>query len=249
VRHARRLPALLVLLPALALAATPAGAELRQVQAEGVAPGAGGRPAGSAAPREAALRAALREAVLEVAVDVAQTAGRATHPARLAELLGDDPLPYTPRYRIVEDRGEGPPRRLESPAASTEYALVVEASVDVERVREALGVARDGPARGAGGRAWLVLEGVDSWQAVEAARAAAAASPGVESVVPAEFQRGTAVLQVRGRIAPRRLLDDLMARAGSETSFVPLGIDGARIGVRVRTHARPAPVPGAAVRP
>ena len=88
--------------------------------------------------REAALRAALAEAVVQVGLSlVANPDPVATRP-RVEAALAGDPRDYTARYRVTEDRGAGPRSVLSDPAVRTEYAVKIEAQVDVTRVRARL---------------------------------------------------------------------------------------------------------------
>jgi hypothetical protein len=87
----------------------------------------------------------------------------------LAGALGDDPLVYVNGYRIVEDRGERPALFVADPDAETEYVVVVEAQVSVDRVRNRLverGLLAEAP-MGQGERLSLrvTVDGLESYAA------------------------------------------------------------------------------------
>ncbi len=130
------------------VAAGPAAAQQKWVEAAGVARAEPGEGQGGPG-RQAALRAALAEAVQQVAVELLTasetTAGKPPpDPAALAEraarALGGDPAVYIARFQIREDRGVQPRLLLADPEAKAEYQIVVMAQVDVARVRQRVGV-------------------------------------------------------------------------------------------------------------
>jgi hypothetical protein len=218
--------ALLVL--ALALGATPAGAaDLRRLESVGVAPVLPGKSA-SASPRSAAVRAAVARAVEAVALalepnvppfpDEPAKDPTALAP-RLARALGDDPLDYANRYRILDDRGLRPALFERESGAEKEYVVVVEVQVDAERVGERLRAAgwlASSGASASGATQRLVLEGLADYRALDSIRRLLVERLGARKALPVELSRGRAVLAVVGGPAPAALAASLQAAAPPE---------------------------------
>jgi hypothetical protein len=105
---------------------------------------------------------------------------------------------------MIEDRGVGPRNVLTDPAVKTEYAVRIEAQVDLTRVKSHLAAAGLLPksetqtpvATPALHHLTLVLESVPSFQAYAAVRSALVERAGAKSALPREFTRGRAVLDV-----------------------------------------------------
>ena len=89
---------------AVAWVAAAASPSIEVVEAVGVAAADASHDDASNA-RNAALRAGLAEAVLRVALTVLPDYVAPSDRPSLAESLGAEPLGYTVRYRILEDRG------------------------------------------------------------------------------------------------------------------------------------------------
>jgi hypothetical protein len=191
--------------------------------------------------RRAALEVALQQAVQRVALEL----WGATHPgaaASVADALGDEPEAYVGRYRLLEDRGERRALLIEDPEVTLEYVVVVEAHVDVGRVRSRLEEAglllsRAGPEGGA--RLVVVLEGVRSYPALAAVAARLRAQPGVGAVVPEEFARERVVLGIRTRRSAGEILQGLLADPPQGVELRTLRADGEE--VRLRVIESPAP--------
>jgi hypothetical protein len=245
----RRLVSLPGLALALALAAAPAGAGLRTVEAVGVVavdPAARSqRP-----PRDAALRAALAQAVWQVAVDQLPRFDAERDKPALQAALGDDPLEYATRFRIVEDRGEQPALLSDDPKAEREYVVVIETRVDADRVRERL-VAAGLLARPSGERAHqrvqVVIEDVQSYGSFRAVQTLIEELGG-ETAVPAELERGRAVLVVTGTRSADQLLEGLQRSAPPNLSLLPLASEPGLLRLRARFEA-PATLPAPAAEP
>ena len=93
--------------------------------------------------------------------------------ADLEDALGNDPLDYADRFRVVEDRGERPALFSEAPGVETEYVVLVEAHVETSRIRQRLAAAGllsrpSGDARRY--RVRVVLDEVGSYGAYQAVR-------------------------------------------------------------------------------
>jgi hypothetical protein len=233
--------------------AASAAARVRRVEAEGVFP-IDADERGSA-PRNGAVRAAVAAAVESTARALLppdfEPGGDETDPAGdpeqvlarwLGDVLGDDPLEYATRFRILEDRGV---RRARDAAgrSTNEYVVLAEVHVDADRVRERLELvgALTGPSGDdSGERIRIVADGVTSYAAYEALRRAAIDGLGARSVVPLELERGRTVLEVDAVGDPDALLADLAGSAPPELRVVPLEASEGEIHVRIEWSEVPA---------
>ncbi|HTF33754.1 MAG TPA: hypothetical protein VK714_08655 [Myxococcota bacterium] len=239
---------------ALCTAATVAGAETRSVEAVGAVPAQPGASPGGP-EREGALRAALAEAVVQVGLSlVANPDPVATRP-RVEAALAGDPRDYTARYRVTEDRGAGPRSVLSDPAVRTEYAVKIEAQVDVTRVRARLVAAglvpkSDAPVPVAPTELHhltLVLESLPSYQAYAAVRSALVERAGAKSAQPREFTRGRAVLAVETAQPAAALAQGLPALLAPELRVETVSAEGDTVRARLVAAPTPAsPPPSAA---
>jgi hypothetical protein len=223
----------LLLAAGLALLAGPARAELVQVDAVGVA------PAGAGA-RQTALDSGVREAVLLVAGELAREGGAgAADPAVLEAALGADLRSYAVRYRLAEDRGERPAQLVQEPGVEREYAVVVEAQVERERVREALRRAGLLGVAGPGGThsLWLTVEGVPGWPAWERLRRALAARGG--AIRPIEFARGVVVAEMQTDETNEALVERLRRAVGDSLGLTVTGSAPGTLRLRVVAAAAP----------
>jgi hypothetical protein len=223
---------------ALVLMGGPAsGAEERLVEGVGAVAVKGGAKSRSGTPRDAALRAALGEAVKQVALELLPHLDPAAIEPAVDQALGSDPRAYANRFRIVEDRGEGPVLLVDEPGVETEYVMVVAAQVDVARVRQSL--ERAGlfvaPAGDVSPRERLriVIEALDGYAGYQAVRTLLD-DLGVRGAVPVEMERRRAVLEVESRIPPGELLDSLVRSAPPELRLEPIASDAASLTLRAR---------------
>ncbi len=221
-------------------------AEVRPVEAVGVVPLDADTPS-RVPPRDAALQRALEDAVHRVALDELPDFDPETGEEVLAAALGGDPSEFATRYRIREDRGERPALFTDDPEVESEYVVVVEVHVDVERVRERLAqagllVMPSGDKRRY--RVRVVIEEVETYAAYMAVRTLLD-ELGLRSVLPVEMERGRAVLEVYGDRSPDQLMTGLLRAAPSNLTLVPLDIDAATVTLRARfLGAQAAPAPG-----
>jgi hypothetical protein len=236
------------------LLAPAAGAEVRQIEAVGAVPlHAGASP--STAPRDAAVRRALVEAVLRVASDLVPELPPEEATAYLPEALGDEPLDYTTRYRITEDRGETPADDRVDAGASLMYVVVVEAHIDAGRVAERLESAglmfadRDGaPLRAVR----VVIEDLSDYAAYIALRNVLVEGAGARSALPVEMERGRSELVVETSRSPNELLEEALRSAPPELRITPLAVGRDDVRVRVALEALPEgedPAAGGELRP
>ena len=223
---------------ALALAAgAPSGAEERQVEGVGAVAVRGGSKPLSGTPREAALREAIGDAVRQVALDLLPQLDPGAIGPAVDRALGSDLRAYANRFRIVEDRGEGRALLVDEPGVETEYVMVVQAQVDVARVRQSLERANllAPPAGDTSPRERLriVIEDLDGYPGYQAVRTLLD-DLGVRGAIPVEMERGRAVLEVESRIPPRELLDSLVRSAPPELRIDPVASDAASLTLRAR---------------
>jgi hypothetical protein len=229
-----------LVLAVLCLAVRADAADLRRVESIGVAP-LGGAGSKTSSPRNVAVRAAVARAVETVAQqldpDLAkpdeETGAPDTHngPAispDLARALGEDPLDYAPRYRILQDRGV---QSVAAPApggADKQYVVVVEVQVDAARVRERLRAAgwlATPSDRSATEMHRLILEGVADYRALDSVRRLLVEQLGARRALPVELQRGRVVLAVEGGPEPAELAAALQAAAPPELRLEPVEAD------------------------
>jgi len=238
----------LAVLGSLLLMAPVAAAEVRQIEAVGavaIRPGAGPETPS----REAAVQRALAEAVLRVASDLVPEMPAEDAAVYLPEALGSEPLDYTARYRIIEDRGEAPAADYLETDVSLAYVVVVEAHVDADRVAERLEragllfAARDNaPLQDVR----LVIEELTDYAAYRALRNALVDGAGALSALPVEMERGRSELRVTTTQSPNELLESLLRSAPPQLRITPLVVARDGISLRVALEAVPEGVDPAA---
>jgi len=220
----------------LAWVAAPAGAaDVQRGETLGAAPvHAKGKSRNS--PRDVALQRALQGAVWRVAIEQLDTAGSAADDSVVAEALGSDPLVYATRFRIVEDRGERPALFSNDPEIETEYVVLAEVHVNIDRVRERLsgaGLMQLPSGDGGSFTTRVTLVDITGWAELQAVRTLLR-EIGAESTVPVDLVRGRAVLAVRSRYSPTALVRALRAAAPAELSLEALGAGPGGLELRAR---------------
>jgi len=220
-----------VLAAALLLAAVPAAAEVRVLEVVGAVPlDQATRARGI--PKDRALEEALWEGVSRVADDllvdsIVPEPEDGSDPVRTA--LGEDTVPYTRSFRIVEDQGERPALFTDHPDAATEYVVVVEVEVEVDRVRDRLVVAGlledEGLTATLTGIRLEVLD-LEQYAGYQALRGLLLADEvGAASVSPLELERGRMLLHVEAEVEAAELLDRLLAAAPPGLRIDPVEIE------------------------
>jgi hypothetical protein len=222
---------------AMLLWAGASGAEIRRIEEIGAVPIRSSERGADA--RDAALQAALQEAVGRVArsflMDVDPSSGSASDPEAvdLNKVLGKRMVPYTTRFRVLQDKGERPAMFAEKGAA-TEYVLVVEVFVDADRVEQRLmdaGLLERDAGAGEVRLIELELRGLKAYGALQAVRTLLTERIGAKSAVPLQFEKGVAVLEVElpGADAdPAELSDQLASLGPPELLIRPLEVDAQR---------------------
>ena len=193
-------------------------------------------------PRDEAIQKALWEGVSRVALEligeegeaeeaeVSKPAGtvRAAGPpiqetklaqeppdatARFRKIFGPKILPYTRSFRIVEDRGERPVLFADEPGVRSEYLVVVEVLVDVDRVTSEL--ARAGLVGRPGGTAashsvTLELVGLERYAGLRVVLETLRRELAATRIETLEFAPARQLLRIDGPFGP----DEIAARIG-----------------------------------
>ena len=160
---------------------------------------------------------------------------RAAQTRRIREALGRQMVPYTKSFRIVEDQGERQALFTDDPDVLTEYVILLEVQVEVERVRarlEEAGLLRPLEAHELTGIR-LEIFGLTHYGGYAAVLdLLGSEAVAAEGVFPRHFAPGRVVVQVEGDWDPQQLLARLTAAAPPNLSIegldpgvpkVPLG--------------------------
>jgi len=153
-------------------------------------------------------------------------------PPDLDRILGKKMVPYTQRFRVIEDRGRKPALFADDPEVSEEYVVIVEVQVDVERVRTKLvdaGLIRAAEIAAGSNEVRLEVEGLLVYPAYLAIRELLEVELGAKAVVPVEMGRGRTVLDVEIQASAVEFLERLLAVAPPEIEIVPLHASGNRL--------------------
>ncbi|MAG31146.1 MAG: hypothetical protein CL908_09695 [Deltaproteobacteria bacterium] len=164
--------------------------------------------------------------------------------AGLRGALGEELLPYTRGYRILEDRGEVPVLFEELPDVFLEYVVVLEVVVDVDRVSAALetaGLIAPLGGVGAGGAIQVELVGLSRYEALLMVVGALEEELGATRVQTVEFARDRQVLMVEGPLGPEALSAGLAALERVELVLEPIGVDPVGRQIRLLGQWFPAP--------
>jgi hypothetical protein len=224
-------------------AAGPSRAELRRIAAEGAVPvDAAAAPVASL--RDAARQRALAAAVVDAGMALLAENGMAPPDggppptgstpaadpgaalrARVAAALDGNPLDYAARYRVAMDIGLRPRAVIEDPAVGNEYAVRVEAQIDLERVRRRLSSAGlwTPPPPGEVRTYRIELLDLPGLDAMNAMRRAVSARVAARSLLPVEISAGRAVFDLTTQRRPDevRMLLQGLGTEGVELSADP----------------------------
>ena len=222
------------------LFAAQAAAQVRQMETVGAYPlSTNAERSGSA--RDTAVKLALDEAVIQVAMDLVTGVKRAEAADFLPEVLGDDPLDYISRFRIIEDRGERPTKYSQDRKVEFEYVVLVESHIDSARIRSRLEKAgllmtrAQAPIQ----QLLVVIDGKADFDAYEALRGALIDHVRVKSAVPVEMERGRIVLAVETSRSERQLLENLLRSAPPGLLVTPVGAQPGILTLRIELEALP----------
>lgn len=221
-----------VIMGLLVLFAMGARAEVRRLEVVGaVSLSPQNRAKGT--PREQAVLRALWEGVSRVAdgllVDtVVAEPEDGSDPLRTA--LGNDMIPFTRSFRIVEDQGERPSLFNDDPDAATEYVVVVAVQVDVDRVRERLvsaGLLASETTETTLKGIRVEIQGLTHYRGLEILMETMRGEEvRATSVIPMEFERGRTILNVKAEWGANELLERLLAAAPEELRILPMEVEG-----------------------
>jgi hypothetical protein len=214
-------------------AAQTARAEVQKLEAVGTVPVRGGEVA-TRDTRDAAVSEALREAVLRVARELLIDAALAEEydDAALAGVLGKQVLPYTNRYRIIDDQGERPALFGDDPDAASEYVVIVEVSIETDRVEQRLveaGLLVREAGNGETTRLRVEVRGLLHYPGVLAMQELLGSESGAVSVQPVSFERGRAVIELELSSGPEPADRRAFARRLVEAGPPELTIEAVRI--------------------
>ncbi len=154
----------------------------------------------------------------------------------LEAILGKKMVPYTLRFRVIEDRGRQPALFAEDPSVREEYVVIVEVQVDVERVRAKLvtaGLIPAGESTEGSDEVRLVIEGLTVYPAYLAVRSLLEGALGARGIIPVEMSRGLMVLDVETRASAVEFLEELLTLAPPEIEIVPVAGGGNTVRVAV----------------
>ncbi len=265
VRVMARVRALVGGLLVLAVAQSAARAEPQRVEVVGAYPIRESMRS-KVNPRDEAIQKALWEGVSRVALELigeeggeeeaeatdatgAVPAAGAAEPdatARFRKVFGRQILPYTRSFRIVEDRGERPVLFADEPGVRSEYLVVVEVLVDVDRVTSEL--ARAGLVARPSGPAvtqsvTLELVGLDRYAGLVRVLETLRRELGVTRVETLEFAPDRQLLRIDGPYGP----DEIAARLGrlESAELILEAVEVDREGRHLRVLAQwlpPAPI-------
>jgi len=167
--------------------------------------------------------------------------------ARFRKIFGRQILPYTRSFRIVEDRGERPVLFADEPGVRSEYLVVVEVIVDVDRVTAELARAGLIETSGVGATAnqsiTLELIGLERYAGLARVLDALRREAGVVRVETLEFAPSRQLVRVEGPLGPEALAARLRRVESAELVLEPVVVD--REGRRLRVMAQwfpPIPV-------
>jgi hypothetical protein len=218
----------------LAFFAGHASAQFRQMETVGAYPlSKGAKRSGSA--RDTAVKLALDEAVIKVAMDLVTGVKRSEAADFLPDALGDDPLDYISRFRIIEDRGERAAKYSRDPGVEFEYVVLVESHIDSSRIRRRLAKAGLLMTRtqASAQQVLVIVEANHDFVAYAALRSALIDRLRVKSAVPVEMERGRAVLAVETSRSPRQLLQNLLRNAPPELVVTPMGTQAGSLTLQI----------------
>jgi len=237
----------LALACAVALQAANASGEVQLLEVVGAVP-LDEQMRASGIPKERAIDEALWEGVARVADDllvdsillepepgadgdgdaegaIESGSEEVVDPIRAA--LGDDMVPYTRSFRIVDDQGERPALFTDNPDAATEYVVVVEVQVETERVRERLvaaGLLEDEEQMALSGIELEVRELGHYGGYAELVALLISEPVGAASASPREMERGRALLHIEAEWGATELLERLLAAAPPALRITPVEV-------------------------
>lgn len=172
--------------------------------------------------------------------EAASSAETTDHTARFRKVFGTRILPYTRSYRIVEDRGERPVLFSDDPGVRSEYLVVVDVAVDVDRVRDEL--ARAGLLAATSGlpieRRTVTLElvGIRRYPGLQRVVETLRQQLGAARIETLEFSPARQLLRLESPLEPEELAARLERLDSAELILDPVEVD--REAGRIRVLAQ-----------
>ena len=156
--------------------------------------------------------------------------------ARFRKIFGREILPYTRSFRILEDRGERPVLFADEPGVRSEYLVVVEVIVDVERVTAELARAGLVAAKsGSGPKQSITIEliGLDQHAGLRRLMEVLRGELAVTGIETLEFSPGRQILRLETDFGPAELAARLGRLKLADLILEPAEIDRERRRLRV----------------
>ena len=154
----------------------------------------------------------------------------------LDAILGDKMVPYTVRFRVIEDRGRRPALFSDDPDVSEEYMVIVEVQVDVDRIQAKLvdaGLLLPDENVLGSKEVRLEIEGLRYYPAYLAMRELLEGPLGATGVYPVEMGRDRTILDVETPKSAVEFLEQMLILAPSAMEIVPIHASGNRVHVKV----------------
>lgn len=215
-------------------------------------------------PRDEAIQKALWEGVSRVALELVGEGGdgegagagagstsstpgkpRPDPAERFRKVFGRQILPYTRSFRIVEDRGERPVLFAEEPGVRSEYLVVVEVLVDVDRVRGELtraGLLESAGTPTASRTVWIELEGLERYAGYRLVLDTLRRALSANRIETLEFAPRRQLLRIDGPLAAEEVARRLGQIDTAELILDPVEIDAEKARIRVLAqHFEPVP--------
>jgi hypothetical protein len=151
-------------------------------------------------------------------------------------ILGKKMVPYTLRFRVIEDRGRRPALFSDDPDVSEEYMVIVEVQVDVDRIHAKLvdaGLLLPGQNLLAANEVRLEVEGLTYYPAYLAMRRFLEGPLGATAVYPVEMGHGRTILDVETPASAVEFLEHMLTVAPPEIEIVPVSARGNQIHIVV----------------
>ena len=226
---------------ALLLSASSASAEVQRVEAVGRY-GIKESSRSRVIPRDEAIGRALWEGVSRVAFEVIGEGERGLGGGEnanrsLRSALGEDIVPYTRSFRILEDKGEKPVLFEEEKGVRNEYIVVVEVIVDVDRLSESLeaqGLNAGSASQGPGSLVAIEFEGFSRYAGFGSVMKALREEIGATRVQMLEFAPNRQLVEVEGPWGPASLSQRLAGLSRGPLVLDPVEVDTAGQRIRVR---------------
>ncbi|MCH7600131.1 MAG: hypothetical protein IH973_10270 [Myxococcales bacterium] len=160
----------------------------------------------------------------------------------LDAILGEKMVPYTLRFRVIEDRGRRPALFSDDPDVSEEYLVIVEVQVDVDRIQAKLveaGLLIPGENALGSNEVRLEIDGLTIYPAYLAMRELLEGPLGATGVYPVEMGHGRTILDVETQASAVEFLEQMLILAPPAIEIVPVQASGNRVHIVVNWVSDP----------